>query len=204
MNRLFAAALCLLSLTTFAQRWERHLGLNVGPLLSRSLEVTYELTTPDRNGAVFFNVGNAFNARISNPDAPSGPGPYLVETRTSGMFGKIGGKVYVNPYQRIRFFGGIELIAARYGSTRLSEFIPDFPPYGGMVGEYPQRGWVAAFGGALGVNTQFYRRLGIDAGVQMSKPISETDKTFFFPGVGATKVAVPVQAILSLKYRLRP
>lgn len=54
MKRLLTTVLCLYNLIAFAQRWEPHVGLNFGPLLSRSLEATYELTTPDRNGAVFF------------------------------------------------------------------------------------------------------------------------------------------------------
>lgn len=217
MNRLVTAMLSLLSLlslTAFAQRWEPHLGLNLGPLLSRSLEATYELTTPDRNGAVFGNVAYTAERQKTAYFSPQ-PAPTLREfsQRTDGGFLKVGGKIFFNPQGIVKGFVGLVAVASRYHNQNRTVIEgSDWPAYSEpLIRHSVERGWSFAAGAIVGANAQLTPRFDVDLGVQVTRPFDQqfgyvpvNDVVYFRPGIGSGGGAVALQGMLTLKYRLGP
>lgn len=214
MKRLFTAALCLLSLTASAQRWEPHVGLNVGPLLSRSLEATCELTTPDRNGAVFGNVGFTVERQKTATFSPQ-PGPTLREfsQRTDGGYLKVGGKVFFNPQGALKGFVGLVAVASHYRNrNRILFGGSDLPFFDELTESFSTvRGWSFAAGAVAGANARISARFDLDLGIQVARPLDQQfgnlegrEVVYFRPGIGSGGGAMALQAILALKYRLHP
>jgi hypothetical protein len=211
MNRLLLAVGCFTSLTAVAQGWETRLGLNVGPLLSRSLEATCELTTPNQRGAVFGNVGYTLNREKTTAVASSSPVFLRVNQRTDGGFFKAGGKLFFNRQGGLKGFVGLVAIASRYVNQNQTVFTaysqePATPP---QISASTDRGWSFAAGAVAGANARLGSRLDVDLGVQVARPFDRQvgyfdtrEVVYFRPGIGSGGGAVALQGILAVNYRI--
>lgn len=110
-------------------QWEKQVGLNVIPLVAKSVEVVSEFTTHPGYGLTL-NAGYTFGTDyigIVTTDVDDG----VRERSTSGFFAKAGGRVY--PFslggrdRRMNFFTGMSLVLSQYNQTALKrELTNDF------------------------------------------------------------------------------
>jgi hypothetical protein len=209
----------LLTYDVWAQRGQNQLGLNTGPLLSRSLELAYERTLPNRQWSITSGIGIAFGratyGEIRLTNAQTGERERFQQA-ARGVYANVGARRYLLRAGWVRPFVGTHLILSRYQTYNFTEFWPPQSPEGIIIdyASYPssleyRSGWAVAAGGSVGVAVTLSPRFDIDLGVQAAVPLTERkltgsalNRVYFIAGVGRSQASVPLQGILAFKYRL--
>ncbi|MCY7352491.1 MAG: hypothetical protein LH606_17835 [Cytophagaceae bacterium] len=174
MKRLLLGALCLLNLTAYAQRWESRIGLNVGPLLSYSLEANYEVSAPNRHWNLTADAGYSYWGVHHEvfPNVQTGEQTVFFQG-VRGPYAKLGGRYYFFLEKRFRPFVGVTAILSRLRMVNTTQLLPKRVPEDILCDCVPppfvsseRRGSSVAVGGLAGMTTSLGPRLRLDLGVQ--------------------------------------
>ncbi|TLV03730.1 hypothetical protein [Dyadobacter luticola] len=209
MKNWFPLLLSMLILPAAAQaQWTRQIGINVVPLIARTLEVNSEFSDHPGYGLTL-SAGHTFrtpHTGLINYDVYDG----IDDRKTSGTFVKAGIKLNLNSItgtvQRTNFYIGTALILSQYRQTAMKRELDDvdrvtFPVSTSGVTLCPAV--------SMGFTTKIGKHLIFDWGVQKAFVYREDDfigtrARNYQPGAGAEQ-ATPfvsyVQGMLSLRYR---
>ncbi|QRR00052.1 hypothetical protein [Dyadobacter sandarakinus] len=206
----FLFLLFLSSVSCHAQ-WKASAGINLPPLIARSVEVSSELSRHP-GYSLIFQAGQTFkSSHIGLTD-------YKVDDRisqrkTSGTFLKAGGRIYPGSLsgkqQRNRFFAGALLIFSHYNQTALMRDLLQDSGFG------EQYTWVSAKGTTLfpaatiGFQHQLTRSFILEWGVQKSFVIRRDNylgsrQRNYQPGAGSAQSDPFIgyfQGIVAVKYQ---
>ncbi|MCF2447223.1 hypothetical protein L0657_24930 [Dyadobacter sp. CY345] len=200
---------CLPSLVS--AQWNAQLGVNVIPLIAKTLEVTSEFSHHP-GYSLNVNAGYTFKTGfVGIPDYKIYD--YISDRQTSGAFLKAGGRLYLRSLtgvqRRTNFFVGAAIIVSQYDQTALRRLVT---PNGENTENYVD---VSAKGVSFcpAFSIGFSRRIGekftFDWGLQKALVTRENDfigtrRRNYQPGAGSGQSVFLsyFQGILSLKYSL--
>jgi hypothetical protein len=194
-----------------AAQWQSRIGLNVVPLVAKSLEVTSEFSHHPVY-SLNFNAGYTFNTGyLPLFDIKFYDG--VEKRRTSGAFAKAGGRVYPGSLngreRRANFFVGAGLIVSEYKQKALKADLSS----GSLDLDYrpvSSKGVILCPSFSMGFTAKVAKKMYLDWGIQKAFVNREDDligKKYrnYQPGAGSGQVhslTQYIQGILVLKYDL--
>ena len=197
--------------TSLAQ-WKADVGLNVVPLIARSVEISSEFSKHP-GYSLNFNLGYTFNSShvgLTDYDVYD----FISNRKTSGAFVKFGGRLHLASLggreRRTNFFVGAQVIASQYRQTAIRE-----PIDGGQ--NYVGRSAISANGTnvspavSLGFTRKITQKFTLEWGVQKSFISQRNDyigrrARNYQPGMGSGQSDPFIgylQGILALRYRIK-
>lgn len=204
--------LFLLSLNLAYAQKEIQVGVNIPPIIAKTLEVTSTFTTHP-GYSINLNAGSTFGTSLSGPwlyDIYDGVG----DRKTKGVFLKGGGRLFpfnmTGKKRRGNFYVGGFLILSHYNQEAMQKDLSD------LNNDYPKetpisaKGTVFAKAFTMGFTHHLNSRLELDWGFQKSFGIKRSDylgypDRDYQPGVGTRSMnewySKYVQGVLSLRYR---
>ena len=196
--------------TSFAQ-WKADVGLNVIPLMARSVEISSELRRHPAY-SLNFNVGYTFKSgHIGLADYKVYD--FITKRRTSGGFLKAGGRIYLTGLsgkeRKTDFFVGAQVIVSQYHQTAIREPIDGGQNYVGRSA-VSANGIIVSPAVSFGLARELSKKLSMDCGVQKSFVTDRDDyigrsARNYQPGMGSGQSDPFIgylQGILALRYRI--
>lgn len=212
MFRLFLLLPCFFLFSIGAQaQWKRQIGLNLVPMAAKTIEVTTELSHHPAYG-IQVHGGYTFATgmeSIYQNKVYDG----VRERKTSGVFGKVGGRVYWfslgGESPRVNLFTGVAFIVSQYKQSAEKADLTS------QVGDWnyelvEARGVLVAPSFSVGLTHRLTNRFNLDWGFQHAYPQKRTDfiglpGRNYQPGIGNRQefgFLKYTQGLLVLKYRL--
>ena len=206
MRLIFFSIFFLTTIMARAQ-WKTSLGVNIPPIIAKSIEISSELSRHP-GYSLNFNIGHTFNTgHVGLIDRKVYD--RMSERRTSGTFFKAGVRLYPTSMsgkqKRNHFFVGASLILSQYRQTALFEKLEVSDTYVPISSK-----GVALFPAAsIGFQHNLTRFLILDWGVQKSFVIRENNylglrDRNYQPGAGSAQSDPFIgyfQGIIAFKYR---
>jgi len=203
--------ICILPLSSFAQ-WSAQLGVNVIPVISKTLEVSSEFSTHP-GYSLNFNAGYTFKTGfVGIPDYKVYD--YISERKTSGAFLKAGGRLYLRSLtgtqRKTNFFLGAALIVSQYKQTALRRLTgPNFENTDNYV-DVNSNGVTLCPAISMGFSSRLSENFSLDWGLQKAFVNRDSDligrkERNYQPGAGSGQSIIIgyLQGILTLKYKLK-
>ncbi|GAB4022684.1 DUF3575 domain-containing protein [Spirosoma koreense] len=213
--KLLVTSLLLVAIvqTAVKAQWQSRIGLNLVPLAIRTVELTSEFSRHPAY-ALTFQTGYVFQSAF---DGLSRVKVYdgISDRRSSGWFGKLGGRIYLlslaRKEPRFNLFVGAQLIASQYKQTGVAHVIdPGFSPYEKPYIDLQVKGFLWGTALSAGTMVRLSERFALDAGLQYGFQPTRTDylgdRAFNYqPGFGMSRKGAQVtsiQGLFTVKYRL--
>jgi hypothetical protein len=178
MKRYFVGLALLASLTASAQRWESRIGLNLLPLVARTLEVRAALH-PTPAWALTLDVGGTLGSRFQGLSLSKVGDDVSGKRRTSGAYLRAGGKVYwkrlANPVAPVSFLTGLSVVASAYRAVARVQDWSTLPPDPAREETRTSRGFLWGLGLTGGLAWDLNRRFSHEIGVQYCLHPPRTD-----------------------------
>ncbi len=177
MKRLLLAATCLVSLTA-AQRWERLVGLNVLPLVAKTLEIRASFS-PIPAWALTLDAGGTFDSRFQGLGLSKVGDEVSGERRTVGAYGRVGAKMYwerlTNPTAPVSFLTGLSVIGSAYRAEARLQDWSTLPPDPSREETRTSQGFLCGLGLTGGIAWNLNNRFSHEIGLQYCLHQPRTD-----------------------------
>ncbi|SEJ75971.1 hypothetical protein SAMN05216327_118159 [Dyadobacter sp. SG02] len=202
-------------LTTIVARaqWKTSLGINIPPVIAKSIEISSELSRHS-GYSLNFNIGHTFNTGHTGLiDHKVNDG--ISERSTSGTFVKAGVRLYPTSIsgkqKRNHFFVGASLILSQYKQTALQQNLLEDAGFMDIRIPVSVKGTTLFPAATIGFQHNLTRFLILDWGVQKSFVIRENNylgrrERNYQPGAGSAQSDPFIgyfQGIIAFKYRFR-